>query len=331
MRMIKLLFILFFSLLIGCKSTNKDQNKEQVHFLLDWWPNPNHVPIYVAQAKGFFAQEDIDLDILKSHDPPETVAYLLTKRADVALYYTPALLKAAQRTDQLQVLGVLVDTPLRAFVFREDSGIQEPTDLNQKVLGANPEGVTATYIRSLAAQWNIQFKDVRKMQFDPIIALMMNSVDVASGVYWNVEPERLRALGLPCTCFKLSDLSIPLYDELIFVSSHQFLDKNPAFRERFQKAIKKSIAYCKEEPADAFEIYLSFHPDKGKKTVEWERKSWDLTYPLLSNDVRVDQEKWQKFYDWMKEVQLITHEYDIAALLRTREKVAKKGENLVVK
>lgn len=43
--------------------------KSRVSLLLNWYTNPYHAPIIVAQQLGFYAQEDIKLAILEPNDP----------------------------------------------------------------------------------------------------------------------------------------------------------------------------------------------------------------------------------------------------------------------
>ena len=309
-RRIRILVCILIVILCGC--TSKEKN--QVRFLLDWWPNPIHVPLYVGISQGYFLDEGIDLEIIKCPDAPETVPYLLSQRADVALYYMPNTIKAGQRTDELEVIGVLIDRPLRAFVFREDSGIRTPKDLQGKIIGANPEGFFGAYVKAAMNKWGIEFKEIRKVQFDPTAALMTRSVDVISGVFWNVEPELMRLHGVPTHYFTMEDFQIPSFDELIFISRKSFLKENAQFSTRFRKAIQKSIDFCKTHPDEAFSLYWAFHPDKSDMTKKWEKNCWDLTYPLYASKQELSEEKWRLFYAWLQENHLLKVEYDVGAL-----------------
>lgn len=295
----------------GCKSSSP----KRVQLLLDWWPNPNHVPLYVGLSKGFFEEEGISVDIIKCADSPEAVPYLLSKRADVALYYMPNTIKAGQRTNEIQVIGVLIDRPLRAFVFREDSGIKTPKDLDGKIIGANPEGMFKAYVAAAIKVWGIQFKEVRKIQFDPTAALMTRSVDIVSGVFWNVEPEFMRMYGVNTNYFTMEDFHIPTFDELIFLSRKEFLREHPQFTERFQHALQKSIDFCQTHPDEAFALYIAYHPDKSQATRDWEKRCWNITYPLYAQEQNISEQKWKDFYVWLQQNNLIKIDYDVTTLL----------------
>ena len=44
------------------------EGKEKITFVLDWTPNTNHTGLYVAQEKGYFEDEGLDVEIVQ---PPE--------------------------------------------------------------------------------------------------------------------------------------------------------------------------------------------------------------------------------------------------------------------
>ncbi|MGB4440023.1 MAG: ABC transporter substrate-binding protein, partial [Sedimentibacter sp.] len=71
-------------LALSACSTNQiqDENKtddtaatnEKVSIVLDWTPNTNHTGLYVAQAKGYFAEQGLEVEIVQ---PPEGGAEIL--------------------------------------------------------------------------------------------------------------------------------------------------------------------------------------------------------------------------------------------------------------
>ena len=50
---------------------------DEMTVLLDWFVNPDHGPIIVAQEKGYFAEQDLEVEIIAPadpSDPPKLVA-----------------------------------------------------------------------------------------------------------------------------------------------------------------------------------------------------------------------------------------------------------------
>ncbi len=70
------------------------QSPEKVDFMLDWFPNPNHVPIFAAQEKGYFTEEGLAVTILPPADPTDPMKLTAAGRVDVAVNYLPNVILA---------------------------------------------------------------------------------------------------------------------------------------------------------------------------------------------------------------------------------------------
>jgi NitT/TauT family transport system substrate-binding protein len=306
-----LLFLLLCS--IGCQT--KSQTKS-LTLLLDWLPNPDHVPLFVGEKLGFFVEESIDLNILKLIDPPSSLPYLQSKKADVILYYMPYTLMAAGKEKNLKVLGILIEQPLDGFMFLESPSLKTMQDLHQKTLGVCPGAKIASYVHHTLQKEGIVFSSIQKLEIDPSLALYTKMVDAVAGVYWNVEPFQLQSLGVATRFVKMTELGVPFYHELIFVTREDVLENDPSLRPRFQKALQKSIQYCQSHPEEAFQLYLQANPDKLQKTVEWEHESWKATVSLLASSQDFQESLFQNYMQWMFDHQIIEERIDVRSLIR---------------
>ncbi|MFA9424584.1 MAG: ABC transporter substrate-binding protein, partial [Sedimentibacter sp.] len=59
---------------VESKTDDTAKINEKVSIVLDWTPNTNHTGLYVAQAKGYFAEQGLDVEIVQ---PPEGGAEML--------------------------------------------------------------------------------------------------------------------------------------------------------------------------------------------------------------------------------------------------------------
>ena len=234
--------------------------------LLDWWPNANHIPLYVGIEKGYFKEEGIDLTIIKSDSAPQTYINLMSKNADIALYYLPQTLRHSHKYPNIKILGILIKEPLQGFLFRKDSGIKTPADFDGKSIGMYHDGLTSAYLTQFEQSHKISFER-KKIEFDLLTALYTDWVDVLSGIFWNIESIQLEHLGIETDYLKITDFDVPTYPELIFLTRGELLERDLTFAERFQKALQKSITEAKLHPNQAFDIYIAKHPDKSKKTI----------------------------------------------------------------
>lgn len=292
--------------LTGCSKEEQvaDATKE-TRLLLDWLPNPNHIPLYAGVEKGIFKKHGINLIIQKIPDPSDAIPYVVAKKADLALFYMPDTLRAIEGGNPLKPIGILFKQPLNAIIYRDGEGIADPSDLNGKTIGYCVDGSSTTVLDYILEKNHIVPSEKQNVTFDLVTTLCGKHVDAIYGAYWNIECEHMRSLGQNTDHFDLLSLGYPNYYELIVVSRSDSYIENSEFESNFQKALQESINYSKAHVAEAFDIYISQNPDKSRKTVAWEKESWNRTYPLLTKDQTFEPQVTENLRNWLKMNQLI--------------------------
>lgn len=263
-------------------------------FLLDWWPNPNHVPIFVAQELNLFHKHGIDVELVKINDAPDVISYISMKRADIGLYYMPQAFVAAEKTP-LRMIAPYIDVPLQGFLMREEC--TEP-----KTVGGFPCALFPHFVDHLEMKPKTVF-----LHGDLAFNLHARTVDAVFGVYKNIEVHQLEAQGIKTRFISPSDLGIPPFAELVFVIHKESQRYIP-----FLNAIRESIEYCKTHPKEAFELYARSNPDKTKSVLEWERKAWDDTLPLLSTTLQFDTKQVNDFLEWLQTRNIVSKKRSVS-------------------
>ncbi|MQG84666.1 MAG: nitrate ABC transporter substrate-binding protein, partial [SAR202 cluster bacterium] len=66
-KYLSIVLILVSSIFVlSCGNTKEDT---KVKLALDWYPNANHTGLYIALEKGYFQDENIDIEIYTPSDP----------------------------------------------------------------------------------------------------------------------------------------------------------------------------------------------------------------------------------------------------------------------
>ncbi len=292
-RSIPALFLSLF--LVSCEGGG-----EKVRLLLDWFPNPNHTPLYVGIEKGFFEKRGIPLQIYKTHDPSDGIPYLTSGKVELAISYMPHTLQAILKGAEVKAIGVLFKQPLNALIYRLGEGIEKPADLSGKVLGFCVDGTQTSMLDNLLRINRIEPAAKRNVSFDLVSMLGMKKVDVIYGAFWNVEGAHLKHMGVECGYFSLEELGMPNYYELIILALSDSRFAAEPFCSNWKKGLQESIDFCRDHPEEAYQIYLKHNPDKGKERKAWEKKCWDGTYGLLSEDQLIDEKEWKSFVEWLR-------------------------------
>ena len=307
-----ILLVGFCLALFGCQAPKKDN---QTRLLLDWLPNPNHIPLYVGLEKGFFKDEGIDLVVKKMHEGGGGISYLVSKKADLLINHMPGTLKACEKGAQLKIVGLLIKEPLCGLTYHTNLAIEKPQDLNGKVFGYCIGEPDIDFLDYLLKHGNIRPKEKKNVSVDLVSAMGTHSVDFIYGGFWNIEPAQLKALGVETKTFKIQDLSVPLYYEMIILANADSPQSSGDFVLHFQTALQKSIEFCKSNPNEAFDCFLVHNRDRKPKTIAWQREAWEMTCPLLANDQMIDADVVNTFYSWQLTQGIIEIPFDFQKLI----------------
>ena len=147
--------LLILSLAGGCQQS---ESKAETRLLLDWLPNPDHVPLYVGMERGFFAEKGINLQILKIRDP---VIPCPISHPDALVHWSgtiPSTIKAIAKGANLKPVGILIKEPLDSIIFRKGE-IQTPKDLDGKTIGYCVDGSGTATLDALLEMQHIKPKD----------------------------------------------------------------------------------------------------------------------------------------------------------------------------
>ena len=66
----------------------------QVKLALDWYPNANHIGLYIAQEKGYFEEENLKVEIYTPSDPSTVLQTVASGADDFGMNYQPDVLIA---------------------------------------------------------------------------------------------------------------------------------------------------------------------------------------------------------------------------------------------
>jgi len=79
-----------------------------VKLALDWYPNSNHLGFYIAQNKGYFADENLDVELYTPVDPSTVLQTVGAGQDDFGISYQPDVLMArAQGVPVVSVAGIV--------------------------------------------------------------------------------------------------------------------------------------------------------------------------------------------------------------------------------
>ena len=107
---------------------------EPLTLVLDWYINPDHAPIMVAEQIGAFKAQGLDVKIVPPSDPALPPRMVAARQADLAITYQPQVHFFADEGLPLVRVGTLINSPLNT-VIALDKQIKTPADLQGRKVG----------------------------------------------------------------------------------------------------------------------------------------------------------------------------------------------------
>lgn len=250
--------------------------------LLDWTPNPNHIPLYVGVEKGFFVDEGISLTLQKNTDTCSSIPHLLLEKVDYTLYHSLGVLKTAVRGAPVQVAGRLIDSSLQGLIYRKNEGIEKLEDLNGRVLGfcLNDSKNLPNLLEALRKH-HVVPSEIKNVSADMISPMLTYQIDFLYGGFYNVEGVAIALKGTPTGCFLSDTYGSPTGPQLLICGKKGSPAMTPQTLQSLQKALSRSLDFCREYPQEAFAIYVEATKD-SPKVLSDERAQWEVTLPLLA-------------------------------------------------
>ena len=276
---------------------------DKMTILLDWFINPDHGPIIVAQEKGYFAEQDLEIEIIAPADPSDPPKMVAAGQAELAISYQPQLHLQIHEGLPLQRVGTLVATPLNCLLVLADGPIKSPADLGGKKVGFSVGGVEEAVLGSILRHHGLSLDDVELINVNWSLSpsLMSGQVDAVIGAYRNFELNQMEIEGVEGTCFFVEEEGLPAYDELIYVANTDTMDKEMI--ARFLAATEKATQYIVNHPEDSWEIFSGTSVELQD---ELNAKAWVDTLPRFAlRPTAMDEGRYAAFEAFLHEAGLI--------------------------
>jgi putative hydroxymethylpyrimidine transport system substrate-binding protein len=277
--------------------------QDKLTVLLDWFVNPDHAPLIVAQEKGFFKAAGLEVELIAPADPSLPPKLVAAGKADLAVSYQPQLHVQVGQGLPLIRIGTLVSTPLNSLVVLRDGPIKKIADLKGKKVGFSVGGFEDALLQTMLVKHGLTLKDVEliNVNFSLSPALIAGKVDAVIGAFRNFELNQMDIIKRPGRAFFPEEEGVPAYDELIVVAKK---DKahDPRYR-RFLDAVENAVTFLINHPDDAWKLFIK---NNKKLDNELNRRAWRDTLPRFAlRPAAFDKVRYQRFAAFLKEQGLI--------------------------
>ena len=247
------------------------QAADDVTLQLKWVTQAQFAGYYVAQDKGFYEEEDLNVTIKPGGPDIAPTQVLAGGGADVAVEWMPAALAAREKGLPMVNIAQPFKSSGMMLTCRKDAGIETTDDFKGKTLGVWFFGNEFPFLSwmnklELPTEGGEDGVTVLKQGFN-VDPLLQNQAACVSTMTYNEYWQVIDAGLTP------DDLNVFKYEEQGVATLEENL-ADPAFEEkmvRFVRASMKGWKYAEQNPDEAAEIVLD-NDASGAQTEEHQKR-----------------------------------------------------------
>ena len=235
-------------------------------FALDWKFEGPAAPYFVAVDKGYFSDAGLTVEVSPGKGSLDAIPKVATGAFPVGMADVNSLVRFLDQNPGAPVTAVMMiyDKPPFAIVGRKSLGVENPKDLEGKVLGAPPPDGAWAQFPIFAKETGI---DVAAVKVEPVgfptrePMLAEGNVAAVTGFSFSSYLNLVR-LGVPeddISTILMADHGVDLYGNAIIVNT-EFAENNPDDVKNFLAAVARGWADAIADPAAAMPSLAKRNP-----------------------------------------------------------------------
>ncbi|SEN56184.1 putative hydroxymethylpyrimidine transport system substrate-binding protein [Roseovarius tolerans] len=286
--------------------------QDKMTLILDWFVNPDHGPIILAEELGYFEEAGLEVEVIAPADPSDPPKMVAAGQADLAISYQPQLHMQIENGLPLRRVGTLVATPLNCLLVLKDGPVKSTADLKGRKVGFSVAGVEEVLLSTILAQHGHNLSDIELVSVNWSLSpsLMSGQVDAVIGAYRNFELNQMEIEGVPGRCFYIEEEGVPAYDELIYVANPDRMDADMI--RRFLHATERATQYIMNHPQESWEIFAGTSRELQDELNE---KAWVDTFPrFATRPAALDHARYKRFEQFLLEAGMIETDTPVSGL-----------------
>ncbi|ARE39078.1 Hydroxymethylpyrimidine ABC transporter, substrate-binding component [Rhodovulum sp. P5] len=287
---------------------------DKLSIMLDWFVNPDHGPIIVAQERGYFADAGLEVEIIAPADPSDPPKMAAAGQVDIAVSYQPQLYLQHDAGLPLVRVGKLIDAPLYCVMVDAAGPVTTLSDLSGRRAGYSIPGIEEALMHTMLRSNGVDPDEVEQINvnFALTSALAAGQVEAVSGAFRNFELHQMETVGRTGRCFLPEEHGVPVYDELIYEANPDLMDAERI--ARFLSATARAAAEIAADPQAGWDTFKGYAAELDDTL---NAAAWGDTVPHFATDpAALDTARYAAFGAFMASTGLIDAAPEVSAIAR---------------
>ena len=260
--------------------------QEKVTVQLKWLPQAQFAGYYVAQAKGYYKAEGLDVTIKAGGPDVSPVQVIAGKGADVVVNWLPDALAAREAGVPLVNIAQIYNRSGLMLTCKKSSGVTSPKDFKGKTLGVWFGGNEYPFLNWMAKLGLKPDTDVKVLKqgfnVDPLLQNQAACIStMIYNEYWQVVDAGVKESDL--VTFFYEKEGVASLEDGLYVLEGKLKDKAFVARmAKFLKATFKGWNDAVKNPEEAAKIVVAADPS-GSATLKVQKRQMENVAKLISN------------------------------------------------
>lgn len=275
---------------------------------LEWFVNPDHVPLFVAREKGWLAEGGVALELVEPAEHLDAFAAIRAGELDLAVTEPIHLVSDLAHGEDVVGFARFLHTH-GGVMYLGGKGIARPRDMVGKRVqypGAPGPGGLAIVRSMIEADGGPADAPLTPVNhgFKHTDALLEDRADVATLVFHNFEILEARSRGADARLFDLASWGVPDFCQLILISSPDVLARKRVAVEVLLRAMRRAIVLVRESPDEARALYAKATGQDVSGGLG--RAIFDATVACFTFDFDMSEAYYAQLARWMQRTGQIT-------------------------
>ncbi len=308
MKRLSLIAVLLITVIITTACGNAGPAEVEltpVKFMLDWVPNTNHTGIFVAEAKGYFEDAGLDVDIVQPGEVyPE--AAVASGAADFGISFQEQVTLA--RADDVPIVSIaaVLQHNTSGFASAAELNVSSPADFEGLRYGAwgSPfeEPTLEVLMKCVGADFS-KLEIVNTGWADPLALIDEKQIDMA-WIFYGWQGFQAKQQGVDINVVMMEDYfdCIPDYYTPVIIASEDTIANRQDVTRALMKALSRGYEFAVKNPGEAADILLEAVPELDAELVrasqEWLSGYYQAEAPRWGEQ---KESVWKDYSDWMVE------------------------------
>ena len=265
---------------------------------LNWnVPYSGWAGFYVAQAKGYYKAENLDVKFLLVKGSNPSNQAVAAGSAQMGVSNASSIVVAASKGLPLITVAAHMQSNPEGVIARPDRNIKDLKDFVGKKVAINPANPTVFLFEAKLHRAGIDKSKISWVNVQPeamVPLILKGEVDAGLG-YWDWQDISVRRKGVKTKVFVMSDEKVQIYGNVI--SGHRdWVAKNGDVIRRFLKGSVKGWIDAYDDVKLAHKVMMDANPEEDP---EFLRLALDVSVKLIgSPDATSKGFGWMDAKDW---------------------------------